>query len=143
MARKRRHWVDSIADDLQERIRQTIPAVAATLKDSVPVGYKPPTVAADELDQFLNMDGSQRLAVYQQMGPEEYREFTSNIMAAAGKRYGAAAQALMPLMEAAEAQAMMAPGEEQNLPPVNPMEVARMQLAEYLGVDPMGDNYGG
>jgi hypothetical protein len=140
MARQRLHWIDNIANDLQERIKQAIPAVANSLKDSVPVGYKPPKTTVDVVDQFLAMDGDQRLQQYQQMGPEAYKEYSTTLMQAMSKRYGAAAQALMPLLESTEAQAMMAPGADQQQGAVDPMTMARMELAQYLGVDPLGEN---
>src|SRR4030042_1979357 len=100
----RRHWMDAIADDIRERVREAIPFVAGGLKDIVPVGYEPPKPKSDEVDAFLNQSSDERMGKFIELGSEGYQDYSKRMMVELTKRFGAAAGGLMPLLEATPMQ---------------------------------------
>lgn len=131
--RRRQHWMSEIVDSLRERITDAIPAVADGVKGEVPFGYKPPK-PDDEVRAFLNMAPEQRQQLFQQLGPDGYRDWSTSMMKKLNTRFGPAAQMLYPMLEGApiEALASAEPLDEGSMG----VQAAQADLTELLGFDP-------
>lgn len=135
MSKRRRHWMDELADDLRERFRESIPAAAAAITDEVPYGYEPPKVE-DEVNTFLHMNPQQRQMFFSSMPPEQYQAWSSGMMKKLNTRFGPASQVLHPMLQGAPVEAL-AQGVPLDQDASMGVAAAQADLAQLLGFDPL------
>lgn len=90
----RKHWSQTIADDLRAEAARMSEAARGVFAD---IRQKPRTLTVRErTSQFLNMTREQRQQAYADMGPQEYARFLDDNMNNLISMIGPAAQSLMP-----------------------------------------------
>lgn len=132
--RKRQHWMDEISQSLRQRMEEAIPSVSEGVMGDAPLGYKPPN-ADNEVKTFLNMPPEQRQQLFQAMGPETYRDWSTSMMSKLTTRFGPAAQILYPMLQGAPIEAL-ANGVSLGDDPSAGIAAAEAELTDLLGFDP-------
>lgn len=89
-----RHWTEAIADDLRKELDAVSEAARSTFAEVRRLPKKPST--RERLRSFMNMDKQERLALFAQMGPEQYGQFLRKNMDDLVKLVGPQANVLYP-----------------------------------------------
>ena len=112
-----------------------IPAVAEGITGDVPFGYQPPD-PQDAVKAFLSSTSEQRQQLLQTLGPEQYQQWSTNMMKELNKKFGPAAQILMPMLEGTHVEAL-ASGSGLDTDGSMGVAAAQAELTQLLGFDPL------
>ena len=117
------HWTKEIALAVRAR-KQDLKQTLAAIFDGIGPTAPKPEPQGDPVEAFLSLSPQERYALLTRLSPEQYREFSTDMMRRLTQRYGPAAQQLFPLIE--------------NVGPAQELQQVRLELPEVLGYDPFG-----
>lgn len=128
----KRHWLTEIGEAVRERAKDAIDDVAAGLRDTVSYGYPPAPPPQMHIQGYLAAEPEMRQAFLQGLPPEEFGSTMSRLQSEAVDRFGAMAQAIMPMLSMEEAQGHIAYAQQAT--PEAGVTAAMAELNEILGL---------
>ncbi len=96
MTRKRKHYIDELADDLREDLEWFKDDIIEAFADVAPIGgvQRLPPIK-DRVQSYLEMSPQQRQQMFMELGPDGYKEFVQQAVTDLTSVYGANASAAM------------------------------------------------
>ena len=96
MARRRRHWLDELSDDLRDDVELFKEDIIEAFAGVAPLGggQRAPPIK-DRVQSYLEMSPQRRQEMFMQLGPEGYSEFVQGAVSDLVSVYGANASAAM------------------------------------------------
>ena len=96
MPRRRKHFIDELADDLREDIVLFKEDIIEAFSDVAPIGgvQRLPPIK-DRVQSYLEMSPQQRQQMFMELGPDGYKEFVQQAMTDLVSVYGANASGAM------------------------------------------------
>jgi hypothetical protein len=126
--------MEGIADEVRARAFEMVHDVAMGIHDTTPFGKPPPAPPQLKLEDYLTAPPEARQAMLQGLPPEEFGSTMSRLQSEAVDRFGAMAQAIMPMLNMEEAQGQLAFAQQQD--PALGVQAAHQDLIDILGSDP-------
>jgi len=96
MARRHKHWLDELSDDLREDMELFKEDIIGAFADVAPIGgFKRSPPIKDRVQSYLEMTPQRRQELFMELGPEGYSEFVQSAVNDLVRVYGANASAAM------------------------------------------------
>ncbi len=122
MARRRKHWMDELSDDIRDDLELFKEDIIEAFADVTPLGgFQRAPPVKERIQSYLEMTPQSRQQLFLELGPEGYTEFVQSAVQDLVRVYGANASTAMSWF--------MGVGPEQSVSP----EQSELDIINMLG----------